>query len=308
MATQTITTSDLGANLLTDVWVEKQFISRLLDTLLAVRLGKPSSLPEHMGKVVRWQFSSQPTVLSAVTDGADPTARNFTTTTATATLGEFKAETVATRQLLKVGLSAWLEEVVDAAGFQMAETFDTVALTSLDGTTVSVDAGVAMTAEITRQAVQKLVMVNAKPHPASPGGKFYYGLYSGEAAYDMMGEGQAAWFQVKRDEYLNTLVSPFGDDVASAAVYGAIIKISNNVRRLAGSPDDDLNVIVANEALGVASLDTNVIEPRVYVTRPNERVDRGSRDLGSVGTYALFAAQLLDANRCVKVSSDATGT
>jgi hypothetical protein len=280
------------------------FISRLLDTLLATRLGKASSLPEHMGKVVRWQYSSQPAVLSSVTDGAAPTDRTFTTTTVLATLGEYKAESEVSRQLLTVGLSAWLEEVVEASAFQMAASFDTVTLGVIDGTSTTVDAGTAMTADATRQGVQKLVMVNAKPHPLSPGGKFFYGIYSGEAAYDMMGEGAPAWFQVKSADYLNTLVSPFGDDLASAAIYGAIIKISNNVQLV--TTVEDMNVIVGNEAVGVASLDTNVISPRVYVTRPDERVDRPSRDRGSVGTYALFAAALLDNNRAAMVKSDVT--
>lgn len=298
---QHTTTTSLGANLLTDVWVEKQFISRLLDSLLAVKLGKPSTLPENMGKVVRWQYSSQPAVLSSVTDGADPTGNTWTTVTVTATLGEYKAESAVTRQLLKVGLSAWLEEVVDASAFQMAATFDTVALTALDGSSVSVDAGTAMTAEATRQAVQKLVMANVKPHPVSPGGNFMYGIYSAEAAYDMMGEGAPAWFQVKSADYLNTLVSPFGDDLASSAIYGAIIKLSNAVRQ---QTNEDYNVIVGNEALGVASLDTSVIDPRIYVTRPEERVDRAARDQGSIGSYALFAAARLDSNRVVMVKSD----
>ena len=294
-------TSGLGANILTDVYLEKSFISRLISTLVCTPLGMRSSLPDNTGKKVRWQYSSQPAALSATTEGTNPSDNTFSTTTAEGTLLEYKSEMEASRFLLKAGLSAWLEEVVDATGYQMADTFDTASLTALDASTVTVDAGTSMTADAVRQGVQKLVMANVKPHPSTPGGRFYAGIFSGEAAYDMMGEGAPAWFQVKSSDYQAALITPFDGTPATAAIYGAIIKISNNVR---AQTSEDYNVIVGKEAFGIAALDTNVVQPAVYVTRPNERVDLPARNKGSVGTFALFVAKLIDTNRVVMVKSD----
>jgi N4-gp56 family major capsid protein len=293
----------LGANILTDVYLEKQFISRLVAGLVCTPLGLRSSLPDNTGKKVRWQYSSQPAALSATTEGTNPSDNTFSTTTAEGTLLEYKSEMEASRFLLRTGLSAWLEEVIDAVGYQMQDTFDTAALAALDATTVTVDAGTAMTADATRQGVQKLVVANVKPHPMTAGGRFYPAIYSGEACYDMMGEGAPAWFQVKSSLYLDSLITPFDGTPASSAVYGAMIKLSNNVR---AQTAEDYNVIVGKEAFGIAALDTDVIQPRVFVTRPDERVDLPARNKGSVGTFALFVAKLLDNARVCMVKSDVT--
>lgn len=294
-------TSGLGANLLTDVYLEKQFISRLLDGLVATPLGLRSSLPDNTGKKVRWQYSSQPAALSATTEGTNPSDNTFSTTTAEGTLLEYKSEMEASRFLLKAGLSAWLEEVIDATGYQMSDTFDTASLTALDGSSVTVDSGTSMTADALRQGVAKLVTANVKPHPMTPG--YYCAVFHGEACYDMMGEGAPAWFQVRSTDYQSALTTPFSGSPASSAVYGAFVKLSNNVRV---QTNEHYNVVVGNEAFGIAALDTNVVQPAVYVTRPEQRVDLPARNKGSVGTFALFVAKLIDTNRVCMVKSDVT--
>lgn len=303
-------TANLGANVLQDMYLEKVFVSKLKKTLIAASLGRQSSLPDNTGKKVRWQFMSLPSAQTTAlaTEGGDPpNSTDFTTTKAEATLSEYAGFTDYSKFLLKTALSQTLEEFVDGNGYQAALTIDTLVLGEVDNSTTTVDSGGALTADAIRQGAAKLAAVDAKFHRIT-GGKFYCMLASSEAAYDLMGEGAPSWFQVKSRDYFDALVSPFDNSPAASAIYNVIIKLTNNIQRdTTPSPDDDLNVMVADDAFGIASLDANVMQPRVIITRPEDLYSAPVRNRGTAGWWFLFAQKLFDNNRVAVIKSDATG-
>jgi N4-gp56 family major capsid protein len=294
--------SAFGANVLPDVFVEKRFVDFLRDKLVAVPLGVPSTLPEYNGKVVRWQFFTTPSAKTTAitTEGGDPSAAGYTTTTAQATLEEFGSFGDYAKMLQKTAISGTMEEIARVHGYEAGLSLDSLAIAVADGSTTTVDAGTSMTAEFVRQAAAKLAINNAEFHRAT-GGTAYCGVLSAEQCYDMMGEGAPAWFQVKRDEYVRSLVRPFNGSPESTDIYNVVVKMSNNVQQVSS---EDLGIVVGDESFGVASLDTNALQPRLIIIRPEENVSAPLKNRGSVGWWALFKAVILDVRRVVQLKSD----
>ena len=313
-------TTSFGPNVLQDMYLEQQFVMALRARLVVQRLGKPSTLPENQGKNVRWQFFSNPTAkTSSLTEGGTPpSTTDWTTSKAEATLQEYGGYTEFSKFLLKTGLSATQEEIAKGLGDEAAITIDRLNLDELTtGTPVQVDAGGGMTVDYLRQCAAKLQQAGqttpggfgpAKPHPASPGGQYYIAALSAEAAYDMLGEGTPTWSQVKNDQIESNLRTPFEDTPASAAAYGCIVKISDNIQRdTTTSPDDDLNYVFGADAFGVAALDTNVLDPSLIIIRPEQRTDKPLQNSGTAGWWLLYAVKVIDTLRYVELLSDATG-
>lgn len=311
MARHLTSTANFGPNLLQDMFHAKRFVETLRKNLIALPLGTFEDAPRSSGKTVRWQFFSNPTpATTPLTEGSTPgTSEDLTTTPITGVLAEYGDYFDVSRLLLTTAASGTKEAIVEAAAYQAALTLDTLVYTdALGDTTNTNDAGTAMKAEDVRQAVQELKAVDAKPHRSTPGGRFYAGLFSVEAAYDMMGEGAPVWFQAKSSDYEAALTTPFDGTVPTAALYGAIIKTSTNIQRNTGvSPDDDLNYVVADNSFGVLSIDSDLMDPQVIITNPEQRVDLPLRNAGTVGWIVWFATNGFDSNRIVEILSDATG-
>jgi len=289
----------------------KRFVETLRANLVALPLGTFEDAPRSSGKTVRWQFFSNPTpATTPLTEGSTPgTSEDLTTTPVTGVMAEYGDYFDVSRLLLTTAVSGTKEAIVEAAAYQAALSLDTLVYTdSLGDTTITNDAGTAMKAEDIRIAVQRLKQNNAKPHRSTPGGKFYCGLLSVEAAYDMMGEGAPVWFQAKSSDYESALTTPFEGTVPTAALYGCIIKTSTNIQRdTSTSPDNDLNYIVADNSFGVVSIDSDLMDPRVIITDPEQRVDLPLRNAGTVGWIVWFATNAFDSNRIIEILSDATG-
>jgi len=320
MAVMGTGTANFGPNVLQDMYLEQQFVMALRARLVVQRLGKPSTLPENQGKKVRWQFFSNPTAkTTALTEGATPgSTTDWTTTKAEATLQEFGGYTEFSKFLLKTAISATQEEIAKGLGDEAAITIDRLNLDQLNtATPVQVDAGAAMTVDFLRQGAAKLQQAGqttpgafgpARPHPATPGGQYYCAVLSAEAAYDMLGEGSPTWSQVKNDQIESNLRTPFQDTPASAAAYGCIVKISDNIQRnTTASPDDDNNYIVGADAFGVAALDTNVLDPSLIIIRPEARTDKPLKNTGTAGWWILYAVKVIDTKRYIELLTDATG-
>ena len=320
MAVMGTGTANFGPNVLNDMWLEQQFIEALRARLVVQRLGKPSTLPENQGKTVRWQFFNNPTAkTSNLTEGATPgSTTDWTTTKVEAILLEYGGYTEFSKFLLKTAMSATQEEIAKGLGDEAAITIDRLNLNELAGATpVEVDAGAAMTVDFLRQGAAKLQQAGqttpgafgpAKPHPMTPGGQYYCAVLSAEAAYDMLGEGSPTWSQVKNDLIEANLRTPFEDTPASAAAYGCIVKISDNIQRDAGeSPDDDQNYVLGADAFGVASLATNVLDPSLIIIRPEQRTDKPLKNTGTAGWWLLYVAKVIDTKRYIQLLSGATG-
>jgi N4-gp56 family major capsid protein len=297
-------TTNLGPNLLT-TYLNRRFVSVLRASLVAAALGMPSDMGANDGTTVRWQFFSQPAaVTTTLTEGSDPTnSADFTTTTVTGTLGEYGSYTDVSKFLLRTGLTGTKQEMVDGLAYMAAISIDTLSIGEIDGSTTSVDSGTALTAESVRQAVAALLDNNCKPHRKTPG--LFPLLVTTDAAYDMMGEGAPTWFQAKSDLYQQSLQQPFQNTPASATLYGATVRTTNNVQvDTAPTPDDELGVLVADDSFGIASLDTDVMQPEIIITNPEENVGAPLRNRGTMGWWVLFVAKLFANARVVVVKAD----
>ena len=200
-------------------------------------------------------------------------------------------------------MSAVKQAYAEGLAFEAAITWEVETIGTVDATTTLTDAGTSATADAVRDVVRKLEAANAKPHPSTPGGQFYAGVFSPEAAYDMMGEGAPAWFQVKSSDYSTSLVTPFQDTPATAAVYNCLIKTSTSIQ---ASSAQDLNLIIGNEAFGVADIDTDALAPKLIFTDPEQNYAKPLRNRGEIGWWGLFDSVLFDSNRVGIVMSDQT--
>ena len=154
--------------------------------------------------------------------------------------------------------------------------------------------------------VQKLVDVGAMGHPAA-GGKYVF-IGTTEAIFDMIGEGNSTWDQAKSQYIESKLLEPLSN-AAETGLYMSVIRLSQSIQRdTIPSPDDDMNLLIADQAFGVSDLDTNAMNPQVVLTAPQESVHVPARNRGTAAWLLYYKSKLVDSNRVVKVLSDATGT
>lgn len=298
-------TSSLGttSNLYNNAFLEKTFVSSLKRKLLVAKYGKDSTITQGVGAtVVRWQYFAVPSALTtALTEGSDPAnSTDHTTTTATATLAEYGGFTDFSRFLNETALSGTMEKFAEMLGYQGALTVDTLAISEVDNTSTVVDSLTALTADNVRLGVRALEVNDAQFRPET-GGQTYVGFFHADSLYDMLGEGNPAWFQAKNDQITQASEKPFRDTMPSAGVYNTVLYKTNNVQNVSS---EYLNVIIADEAFGVAALNTNTMQPALIRTMPNELVSAPVRNRGTIGWRVVFAVKLFDSNRATVVKAD----
>jgi hypothetical protein len=292
-----------------DIYLEKAFLRFLRRRLVAVPLCKRSTVPEGSGKTVRWNFFVAPVTAVAnltnntTTEGKTPDVGTaYTLTSVTGTLSEFQNYLDYSKVFQLISMPGSVDEVARVMAYEAAMTFDAFVIDGANGTSTAVDAGTAMTADAVRQGVAALENNDAQPNPATPGGAFYAGIFSAEAAYDMMGEGAPVWFQAKSSDYQAALTTPWDETVSTSALYKCLIKVSNNI---IVASSEDFNLIVAEDGIGCASIGTDPIGPRIIHTRPEDNVSSPTRNFGTIGWWGLFAGGLLASTRVAYVKSDA---
>ncbi len=307
MALHDTVTTNFGPNVLQDVYLDT-FVEALQDRTGVIHpLGRPGRLPEKTGKTVRFQFYSTPAAVTAnvANEGDDPDDTNFTSTKAEAVLEEFGAITPYSRLLARTGMSGTIEEIVKLLGYQAGVSVEVRTISIADGTTTTVNAGSAMTADAMNRAMRTLDDAGAIPPPAVPNGMMCF-IGSAEAIYDMFGEGQPTYMQAKSRDVEGTFRTPLAQ--TSGDVYGAAIKMSQSIQRdTSTSPDDDMNLLIAADAFGVSDLDFDAADPRVVVTPPEASTHVPARNRGTAAWLLYYISILVDDNRVVKVLSDATG-
>lgn len=312
MARQTSATANFGANVSYAAFIEPFVAALRKRTGVIHPLGRKGTLPKGMGKTVRWQYFGAPAAVTAnvSNEGDDPSDVNFTTATSEATLEEFGAVTPYSRLMAKTVLSGTMEEIVSLLGYQAGLSVEVRTISVVDGaTTLTVDAGAAMTIDALRQGAQKLVNVGAMPNPATPGGQFFAFLGSTEACYDMIGEGAPTFVQAKNNEIESALLSPLAETPRTAGIYGTIIKLTQSIQRdTSTAPDDDLNLLIAKDGFGVSDLDFDAANPQVVVTPPEQSPHVPARNRGTAAWLLFFISKIIDENRIVVIKSDATGT
>src|SRR3990167_1248339 len=308
MARHITTGTNPGANVLQDVYLERYITALKKRTGVIHPLGRKSTLPEGSGTNVRWQFFAAPAAVTTnvAIEGNDPGDVNFTTTSVEAALEEFGAVTPYSRLLAKAGLSGTIEEIIDLLGYQGGLSVEVRTISEVDGTSVSFDAGTQMTAKALLSSVQLLVNVGAQGSPAA-GGKYVF-IGRTEAIFDMIGEGNSTWDQAKSRDIESKLLSPLSD-AAEAGLYMSVIRLSQSIQRdTTTAPDDDMNLLIADQAFGVSDLDSNAMNPQVVLTSPQESVHVPASNRGTAAWLLYYKSKLVDSNRVVKVLSDATGT
>lgn len=293
MAGPTLTSGTTGiAGLWANAYLEKTFVSTLKKKLLAARFGVDSSIGEGLGAhTVRWQFFTAPAAVTTslgANQGADGSAQGQTTTTAQATLGEYTGYTDFSKYLQRTALNGTMEKFAEMLGYQAALSIDSLTHTAISASTTTADAGSAMTAENVRSMVATLEKNDCQPHRAT-GGENFIGICHADSLYDMLGEGAPTWWQAKNSQVAGAFTNPFKDTMPSAGLYNALLYKSNNV---ATTATQYLNVIIADDSFGVAALDTNVINPRLIRTMPEELVSAPARNRGTIAWWFMFAAKL----------------
>lgn len=322
MALYTTSLANFGANVMPGVWVEKTFIPELRARLQVQPLAKESTITDNQGLVCRWITFSNPTAdVTGLTggEGGDPAADTaFTTTAFTATLAELGGYADFTKVLARTAVSGTIEALVRGLAYKAALSIDTILLNTLGaGTPPVVNAGAALTADALGATAAVLNNSThatgtpgapAQPHPKSPGGNMYVGVFSAEALYDMIREGAPTWSQAKNTQIEDNLRTPLQDTPASSGLYNIICKISDNIQRdAAQAPDDDINFVFGADAFGASAVATNLNKPEVRVLMPDERVDLILRNRGRAAYWMLFGNTRLDQTRYVRVLSDSTG-
>ena len=310
MGVHITTTTNFGPNLLQDSILALRFIERLEKDLVAHTLADREAIAKHVGKTIQWNLWANATAnTTALTEGADPGGQDLTTTLITGVLQQFGDFFDIGDLFVDTAASQTMEEFVDEAAYAAFLTMDTLTLTELDTTTSTQDAGTAMKAEDLRTARGTLKGNDAKPHPSTPNGRFFCGVFSTEAANDLMGEGSPVWHQIKDSRLADALQTPFVGTPASAAIYGIIVKESTNVQReTTTSPDDDHNFVVSGNSFGAVSLDLGgLLKPEIIITPSRARVDSPLRMHGTVGWKISHDVELFDSNRVIEIASDASG-
>ena len=298
--------TNFGANVLTTVYLQTMFEEANKRDFVVYPLGKVAALPEKMGKTVRWNRMAMPAVLSALTED-DPTTVTLTTTTVTSTLLDYGASYPYSRFLEMTAIQDTIPEIVSTAGYQFGLTCETVCYSSALTDATQIDAGVAMTADTLRTAVSTLDGLDAIKHPQAKalGGR-YCAVFSPEQAYDMMGEGAPTWWQAKNNQVEATFQTPWDGTPAASMLYGTFIKTSTVVTTQSAS-SEEFGYVIGGAAFGTVSLGQgNPLSPRVVITTPEQRVDRAARDQGSIGTWGLFSAEMLNGNNLREIKSDIT--
>lgn len=299
-----LTSGTTASYLLQDVYLAGRFVSSLRQNLVFLQLAMPEDAPQSSGIAVRWNYFTLPSAVSAITEGSTPTSDTMTINSAQATLNEYGAVYELTKLFQLTATSGSVEKYVEAAAYQASLTIDTVLYDSaIQQTTTTQNAGTSMSAGDVKTGVQTLKANDAQPHRATPGGQFYCGVFSIEAAYDMMGEGSPTWFQVKSGDYERSLLTPFEATPPTAAIYGAIIKTSNGIQDV--STEDD-NALIADDSFGALSLDSPLANPRVIITTPEQAVHKPLRNVGSIGWDLFFSTAIFDSNRILLLKSDIT--
>lgn len=295
------TTATLGGNVTGSEWIERTFIRPLRDTLIVAPLGRPSTLPEHMSNTVRWQFVDTPAAAVSITEGTDPaTSTDYTTTTAEVDLWEYGGYTEYSEYLEMVGVTAIMEEFVKGAAFQASVTIDTRCLTILaSGITSDTDVGVALTADDLRARAQALHLLNVEYHPSSPG--YYKYITNSNGWFDMAGEGTPAWFQAKDVRIQEAMLKPGSGGVGANAIYDVMASLTENIQTSGGN---DLTFLIGADAFGVAALRTDVLNPRVILTSPEQLVSAPIRNRGTIGWKCFFNSVVIDANRGAQINYD----
>lgn len=312
---------------LPDVWVERTYVEALRAKIVVAMLGRDATLQDNNGKVVRWLNLSNPSAdATALSEAGEPTnSTDFTLNNAQGTLAEFGGFSEFSKFLVKTAISGTVEQLLKGLGYKGALSIDTFILTDSTGLSggspPSIDFGAAFSADAVRQMTGKLWNANqttiasgggrgmAQPHPKSPGGAFYILACSPEQAIDMLGEGAPTWSQAKNQLIEENLRTPFDGTPAGSALYGAIVKITENTQRdTTTSPDNDQAYMIGADAFGTAFMPGTINNPvEVRVTMPDERVDLHLRNKGHAAYWFLFGTARIDNNRYVQGLSDATG-
>ncbi len=298
MARMTTTTN---SNILNTEFFAKRWLEVLREELLCLPLAVKENAPRNSGKQVAWTRMANTTAKTTpLSEGNDPPVpTDLVATVINATLQEFGAYFEPAKLFISTAVSGTMTEIVEAAAHEAAITLDTLCFTqALQDTTDINDLSADLTASALLAATQTLNGNAAKPHRATPGGAFYAGIFSANSLFEMMNDGTPTWSAVKRDDFAASWLKPFTGTPVTAALYGILPKISQNIQN---DGTDELNYVIADQGFGAVSIDGDMMAPRVIITSPEERTDKPLRNSGTVGWWAAFASELLDSNQVVEI-------
>ena len=308
---RTTTATTNLSKLLMDIYLAKNFVKFLRKNLVAAMFGDEEQLQAHSGKSTRWLFhNALAAATTALSEGDDPSDSRATTTNfvegTIATYGDFIEFTEELEDYSHPQTMAQYSELV---GEQAARTLDTLVHTqSLNASTTGNVAAAAMTATILKTASNVIRNNDARPHPKTPGGRFYAAVLSVNQADDMYGEGSPKWFEVKTPyhfEALEELAPKSGDGgdglggptVDRSALYSAVVYATTNVQQDTASTPNDLGALIAGNSFGISSFETSIMKPKVNVIEPVPSLASPLGRRGLISWKAKFVSKLFDSKR-----------
>lgn len=308
-------TTTSNSNLLRTEFFAKRFVEAARETVVMMRFALREDAPRSNGKVATWQYFGNPSaVTTALTEGNDPTSpRDLATTTASATLEEYGDYFEPAKLFLSTAASGTMDEIIKAAGYQAGISLDTLCHTALQSTTNTDDLtdGVSLSAAPVRNGCANLKGNSEKTHRATTNGNYYALIVNPTQEYDLMGEGtdygasadqEPTW---ERAHATDMGVRGSGYDGSPNAtgrvLYGAEIFCTQNVQTEGG---DSNAYMLADASFGAVSIDSDLLQPGVIVTMPNERVDKPLRNAGTVGWWVAFGRTLIRSNATREIVTD----
>src|SRR5207247_2913649 len=91
--------------------------------------------------------------------------------------------------------------------------------------------------------------------------------------------------------------------------YGTEVYVTTNVVvDTAPAPDNDQSVLIADNAFGISSFQTNIMQPKVTPVPPTPSLSSPLGRRGLVSWKAKYVPKLFDSKRVEKILTDVTGT
>lgn len=305
--TTSILTGATNADLLQDIVLAKLFVSVLRKDFVLYDLGTFEQIAQRSGENIRWQFFDNPVItggaLTPLTRGVDPAdSEALGTTPIVGQIEQYGSYFEHDDLLFETAHSGSKEEFVKAAGYKGRGVLDTLIQVEL-GTTSSVittQTGAPLTVDAYREAASLLASANAQYHRNSPGGQYYVAVAAPKACYEMFGEGQPAWSEVKTQAMSDNMNSPLKGTPAASAMYDMIVKRSSNIQ---DDVTDFLNLLIADDSFGISSLEPKDSQPKVNVIPPSPSLASPLGMRGIISWKVSFLTKLFDDNRVAVVKS-----
>lgn len=301
------TTSTLSETM--QIYYDKRLLERVTAKFFYAQLADKRQIPKSNGKQVYWtRYTTPSSFTTAITEGADITAKGLSATTVTGEVAHYGDGITITELLELTSFSNPVAEAIDGLGDAMADTIDQVVrdkAMEIASTNTIVASGVAHYSNLAatdifqvadlRKAVRMLKKDNAPEYDS--GG--FVGIMHPDVTYDIQGDSN--W--VDAHKYVDSGIKEiYNGEIGK--LYNVRFLESSNAKIMVNSGSANTEVyrtlITGKGAYAYSPLKG----PRTVVNSPAKGSEQGLYSYVGVDIY--FATQVLNGNFAVVVDSAAT--